>query len=45
MKFLIMQFSPSSCAIVQLQNKISGRDAQRAYHQDELIGGKPPVLT
>jgi hypothetical protein len=27
-----------------LQKKISGDDPQRAWHQDELIGGKPPVL-
>jgi hypothetical protein len=31
-------------ARVQLQKKISGRDAQGAWPQDELIGGKPPVV-
>jgi hypothetical protein len=25
-----------------LEKKIAGRDSQRACHQDELIGGKPP---
>jgi hypothetical protein len=24
--------------------KISGRDPQRAWRQEELIGGKPPVV-
>jgi hypothetical protein len=24
--------------------KISGRDSQGAWHKDELIGGKPPVV-
>jgi hypothetical protein len=24
--------------------KIHGRELQRAWHQDELIGGKPPVV-
>jgi hypothetical protein len=33
-------------ARVQLQKrkKISGRDPQFAWRQDELIGGKPPVV-
>jgi hypothetical protein len=30
-------------ASVQLENKITGRESQRARHQDEPIGGKPPV--
>jgi hypothetical protein len=31
-------------ARIQLQKKkISGRDPQGAWRQDELIGGKPPV--
>jgi hypothetical protein len=30
-------------AEVQLQKKISGRDPQGAWRQDELIGSKPPV--
>jgi hypothetical protein len=29
---------------VQLQNKITGREAHEACRQDELIGGKPPVI-
>jgi hypothetical protein len=32
-------------ASVQLQNKITGRESLNlAYHQDELVGGKPPVV-
>jgi hypothetical protein len=31
-------------ANVQLKNKITGRESQVACHQDELIGGKPPVV-
>jgi hypothetical protein len=31
-------------ARVQLENKITGRDSQGACRQDELIGGKPPVV-
>jgi hypothetical protein len=31
-------------ASVQLENKNSGRGSQRARRQDELIGGKPPVV-
>jgi hypothetical protein len=27
-----------------LENKITGRDSQGAGRQDELIGGKPPVV-
>jgi hypothetical protein len=27
---------------VQLKRKISGRELQGAWRQDELIGGKPP---
>jgi hypothetical protein len=29
---------------VQLENKITNRDAQGACRQDELIGGKPAVV-
>jgi hypothetical protein len=29
---------------VQLQKKISDREPQGAWRQDELIGGKPPVV-
>jgi hypothetical protein len=28
----------------QLENKITGREFQGACRQDELIGGKPPVV-
>jgi hypothetical protein len=28
----------------QLQKKISGRDPKGAWHQDELIDSKPPVV-
>jgi hypothetical protein len=28
----------------QLENKITGREAQEACRQEELIGGKPPVV-
>jgi hypothetical protein len=31
-------------ASFQLENKITGRESQWACRQDELIGGKPPVL-
>jgi hypothetical protein len=31
-------------AFVQLPKKIFGREPQGAWHQDELIGGKPPVV-
>jgi hypothetical protein len=34
-------------ATVQLQKnkiKISGRDPQGPWHQNKLIGGKPPVV-
>jgi hypothetical protein len=31
-------------ARVQLENKITGRESQGACLQDELIGGKPPVV-
>jgi hypothetical protein len=31
-------------ASVQFGNKIIGRDPQGAWRQDELIGGKPPVV-
>jgi hypothetical protein len=31
-------------ASVQLKNKITGRESQGAYRQDELIGGKSPVV-
>jgi hypothetical protein len=30
---------------VQLENEITGRESQWACRQDELIGGKPPVVT
>jgi hypothetical protein len=29
---------------IQLENKITGRDPQGAWRQDELIGGKPAVV-
>jgi hypothetical protein len=32
-------------ASVKLKKKISGRESQGARPQDELIGGKPPVVT
>jgi hypothetical protein len=31
-------------ASVQVENKITGCDSQGPYRQDELIGGKPPVV-
>jgi hypothetical protein len=31
-------------ASVQLKNKIDGRESQGVYRQEELIGGKPPVI-
>jgi hypothetical protein len=31
-------------ANVQLENKITGRESQGVCRQDELIGGKPPVV-
>jgi hypothetical protein len=31
-------------ASVQLENKITGRESRGACRQDELIGGKSPVL-
>jgi hypothetical protein len=31
-------------ARVQLKKNISGRDPQGAWRQEELIGGKPPVV-
>jgi hypothetical protein len=31
-------------ASVQLENKNSGRGSQGACREDELIGGKPPVV-
>jgi hypothetical protein len=30
--------------MVQLQKKIYGHEPQGAWGQDELIGGKPPVV-
>jgi hypothetical protein len=27
-----------------VEKKIVGRESQRAWRQDELIGGKPPVV-
>jgi hypothetical protein len=32
-------------ARVQLENKITGRESLRAFRQEELIGGKPSVVT
>jgi hypothetical protein len=29
---------------VQYKNKITGRESQGACRQDELIGGKPPIV-
>jgi hypothetical protein len=29
---------------VQLQKETSGREPEEAWRQDELIGGKPPVV-
>jgi hypothetical protein len=29
---------------IQLENKITGRESQGVCRQDELIGGKPPVV-
>jgi hypothetical protein len=26
------------------KKKMFGREPQRAWHQDELIGGKPPIV-
>jgi hypothetical protein len=37
---LVSEVTPS----VQLKNKNSGRGSQGACRQDELIGGKPPVV-
>jgi hypothetical protein len=31
-------------ARVQLKKKIAGIESQGTWHQDELIGGKPPVV-
>jgi hypothetical protein len=31
-------------ASVQLKNKITGRESQGACPQNEMIGGKPPVV-
>jgi hypothetical protein len=31
-------------ASVQLENKITGRESQGDWRQDELIGDKPPVV-
>jgi hypothetical protein len=31
-------------AKVQLKKIISGRDPQGAWRQEEVIGGKPPVI-
>jgi hypothetical protein len=31
-------------ASVQLENKIIGHESQGACRQDELFGGKPPVV-
>jgi hypothetical protein len=32
----------SKCSVEE--KKIAGRQSQGAYRQDELIGGKPPVV-
>jgi hypothetical protein len=29
---------------VDLENKITARESQGTCHQDELIGGKPPIV-
>jgi hypothetical protein len=29
---------------VQLEKRITGRESQEACRQDEMIGGKPPVV-
>jgi hypothetical protein len=34
----------SVTASVQLENKITGRESQGVCRQDELIGGKLPVV-
>jgi hypothetical protein len=34
----------NSAFCVQLENKITGRESQEAYRQDEPTGGKPPVV-
>jgi hypothetical protein len=34
----------SITASVQLENKITGRESQGVCQQDELIGGKQPVV-
>jgi hypothetical protein len=31
-------------ASVRLENRMTGRESQGAGRQDELIGGKPPVV-
>jgi hypothetical protein len=31
-------------ASVPIENKITGRESQEACCQDEVIGGKPPVV-
>jgi hypothetical protein len=31
-------------ASVQLENKITGRQSQGVCRQDEIIGGKPPIV-
>jgi hypothetical protein len=31
-------------ASVHLMKKMTGRECQGAFRQDELIGGKPPVV-
>jgi hypothetical protein len=31
-------------ASVQFENTITGRDSQGSCRQDEVIGGKPPVV-
>jgi hypothetical protein len=30
--------------MVQLENKITGRESKGVCRQDELIGGKPPAM-
>jgi hypothetical protein len=31
-------------ASVHLKKKMTGRESQGAFRQDELIGGKPPIV-
>jgi hypothetical protein len=38
-------YNESLFAARGLSEKMSGRGSQGAWHQDELIGGKPPVVS